>query len=172
MFGDKRATAVGDILTIIVQENNSATKANNTQTTKKTGINDSISSFLYPPSASGLLTKKGSLPALAMTAQHDFSGGGQINNSEQITSQIAVRVKDVLPNGTMVIEGRKQTSFAGETQDAVLRGIVRPEDISSANTILSSHVADASIKFISKGAVTDTQKKGWFTTIFDKISPF
>jgi flagellar L-ring protein precursor FlgH len=172
MVADKRASAVGDILTIVIQENNSASKANNTQTTKKTGINDSISSFLYPPGASGLLTKGGQLPALAMTAQHDFSGGGQINNSEQITSQIAVRVVDVLPNGNLLIEGHKQTAFAGESQDAVLQGIVRREDISANNTIFSYNVADARIKFMSKGAVSDTQKKGWFTSLFEKVSPF
>jgi flagellar L-ring protein precursor FlgH len=172
MFADKRASAVGDIVTIVVQENNTASKDNSTTTSKTTSVNDSISSFLYPPSASGLLTKKGQLPALAMNSANNFSGGGKIANSETITAQIAVRVIDVLPNGNLVIEGHKQTSFAGESQDAVLRGVIRQADISAANTIYSYNVADASIRYVTKGAVTDNQKRGWFTGILDKINPF
>jgi flagellar L-ring protein precursor FlgH len=172
MFADKRACKVGDILTIIVAENNTASKGNTTQTSKKSSINDSISSFFYSPAASGLLTKAGQLPSLQLGADHEFTGGGTINNSEQITSQIAVRVVDALPNGNLVIEGRKQTSFSGETQDAIIRGVVRTEDIAANNTTYSYNVADASIRIMSKGVVTTSQKKGWFTSIFDKVSPF
>ena len=172
MFADKRARAVGDIITILVQESNVASKENSTKTAKASGIDASISSFLYSPSASSLLTKNGKLPALKFDAKNDFNGGGQINNSEKITARIAVRVMDVLPNGQMVVEGRRQTSFAGETQDAVLRGNVRPEDIMPNNTVYSYNVADATIKYVSKGSVSDTQKKGWFTRVWDKITPF
>ncbi len=172
MFADKRAHAVGDIITILVQESNVASKENSTKTAKKSGIDASLSSFLYSPSASSLLTKNGKLPALKFDAKSDFDGGGQINNSEKITARIAARVIDVLPNGQMVVEGRRQTSFAGETQDAVLRGNVRPEDVMANNTVFSYNVADATIKYVSKGSVSDTQKKGWFTRIWDKITPF
>lgn len=172
MFADKRAHAVGDLITILVQESNVASKENSTKTAKKSGIDASVSSFLYSPTASSLLTKNSKLPALKFDAKSDFDGGGQINNSEKITARIAVRVIDVLPNGQMVVEGRRQTSFAGETQDAVLRGNVRPEDIMPNNTVYSYNVADATIKYVSKGSVSDTQKKGWFTRIWDKITPF
>ena len=101
-----------------------------------------------------------------------FNGGGSINNLETITAQMAVRVIDVLPNGNMVIEGQLRTAFSGEKQDAVLRGTVRPDDISSSNTLLSYNIADATIQFISKGTITDIQRKGWFTKIWDKVSPF
>ena len=109
---------------------------------------------------------------MKFSAKSDFEGGGTINNSERIIARIAVQVVDVLPNHNLVIEGRRNTAFAGETQDAVLRGIVRTADITSANTVFSYNVADASIKFISKGSVSNVQKKGWFTRAWDKISPF
>jgi flagellar L-ring protein precursor FlgH len=172
MFADKKATRVGDILTIIVQENNSTAKDSSTQTSKKTGVDASISSFLFPATASGALTKKGSLPAMKMQSSTDFNGGGGVKNSETVTARVAVRVIDVLPNKNLVVEGSRQTSYSGETQDIVLRGVVRPEDITPANSVLSYNVADVSIKFVNKGGVTDSTKKGWFTRVFDKISPF
>lgn len=172
MVSDKRAHAVGDILTIIVQESNTASKDNSTKTAKGSGVDASINTFLYSPAASGLLTKGGQLPALKYSSKQDFSGGGQINNSERITARIAVRVVDVLPNGNLVIEGTRQTSFAGETQDAILRGVVRGEDVQSNNTVFSYNVADATIRYVSKGSVSDSQRKGWFTKIWDKITPF
>ena len=172
MFSDKRAVAAGDILTIIVQENNSTAKDSNTKTSKSSGIDASIASFLYAPSASGLLTKNGQLPALKMQGKNDFNGGGSINNSEKITARIAVRVIDVLPNKNLVLEGSRQTFFSGETQDMILRGVVRSEDVAANNTVFSYNVADASIRFLSKGGVTDSQKKGWFTKVWDKVTPF
>lgn len=172
MFADKRARAIGDILTIVVQENAAATKANTTKTAKNTGLDAAINTFLYSPAASGFLTKGGQMPAVNMASKNTFDGGGQINNSEKITARIAVRVTEVLPNGSLVVEGRRQTKFSGETTDAVLRGVVRSEDVSAGNTVMSFNVADASIQYLSKGAVSDSQRKGWFTKVWDKVSPF
>jgi flagellar L-ring protein precursor FlgH len=172
LVADKKASAIGDIITIVVQENNSASKNNNTKTAKSTSVDASISSFLYGPTASGLLTKGGKYPALKAGATTAHDGGGQINNSEQITARVAVRVVDTMPNGTMVVEGRRRTAFSGEKQEMVLRGVVRAEDITANNTVLSFNVADASISFVSNGTVSDSQKKGWFSRAWDKVSPF
>ena len=172
MVADKRATSVGDILTILVQENNTASKDQNTTTSKKAGIDAAIQSFIYSPEASGLLTHNGKMPALKVSAAQDFQGGGKISNAERVTARIAVRVIDVLPNNTLVIEGTKQIAFSGETQDAVLRGVVRSEDVAANNTVFSYNVADATIKYISKGTVSDNQRKGWFTKIWEKVTPF
>jgi flagellar L-ring protein precursor FlgH len=172
MFADKKAYAVGDILTIIVQENSSAEKDNNTTTKKSSAVDASLETFLYSPAGSGLLTHGGQMPALKFDSSHDFNGGGSINNSETIIAKVSVRVVDVLPNKNLVIEGTRHTSFGGEQQDIVLRGVVRPEDITANNTVFSYNVADATVKFVNKGAVTDTQRKGWFTRIWEAITPF
>jgi len=172
LVADKRARAVGDILTIQVQESNSVTKDNSTSTAKKSGVDASIASFLFGPGASGLLTKGGQFPSLKLEGKSDFTGGGKINNTENMNTRIAVRVVDVLPNGNLVLEGNRQTSFAGETQDAVLRGVVRGEDVAANNVVFSYNVANATIRFVSKGAITDSQKKGWFTRVWDKVTPF
>src|SRR5271157_5819600 len=163
MFADKKAHRVGDIVTVIIQENNGASRNNNTTTSRQSAVDASISSFLYSPGASGLLTKGGKLPAMSLSGKNSFNGGGQINNSEIITAQLAVKVIDVLPNGNLVVEGRRQTAFSGEKQEAILRGTLRGDDISATNTVFSFNIADASIQFISHGSVTDNQKRGWFT---------
>ena len=172
IIADKRAGAVGDLLTILVQENNTASKDNSTSTAKKSSIDASIAKFLYSPAGSSLLTKNGQFPALNLTSSQDFDGGGKISNSEKITAKITVRVMDVLPNGNLVLEGRRSTSFAGETQEAVLRGVVRVEDIAPNNTLYSYNIADATIKYVSTGTITDNQRKGWFTRVWEKVTPF
>lgn len=137
MVADKRAASVGDILTILVQENNTASKDQNTRTSKESAINAAIEAFLYSPDASKLLTHNGKMPALKLNAKQNFEGGGRISNAEKVSARIAVRVIDVLPNNNLVIEGTRQISFSGETQDAVLRGVVRTEDIAANNTVFS-----------------------------------
>jgi len=172
LVADKRAGAVGDLLTILVEENNTASKDNSTKTAKSSAIDASISSFLYSPGASSFLTKSGQMPALKLNSAQNFDGGGKISNSEKITARITVRITDVLPNKNLVIEGRRTTSFSGETQEAVLRGVVRGEDITSNNTIFSYNIAEATIKYVSTGTITDNQRKGWFTRVWEKVTPF
>lgn len=172
LYADRRATKIGDIITIIVQENNSTAKDSTTSTTKQAGTDASISSFLFSPGASSLMTKGGKLPALKYDSKSDFSGGGSIKNSDSIAARIAVRVVDVLPNKDLVIEGTRSTSFSGETSHAVLRGVVRRDDVSPANTVYSYNIADATITFVSKGVVSDNQRRGWFTTFWQKLTPF
>jgi flagellar L-ring protein precursor FlgH len=172
MVADKRARRVGDILSILIQESNTANRQNNTKTSKASNINASLETFLYSPAASKFLTKGGQLPALKTSAAQGFDGGGQISNSEKITARIAVRVIDVLPNGDLIIEGTRKVSFSGETQDAVLRGVVRSMDVTANNTIFSYNIAEATIKYVSSGTISDNQKKGWFTKVWEKVTPF
>jgi len=172
MVADKRAGSVGDIITIVIQENNSASKDNSTATAKKSSIDASVDTFLYSPDASKFLTHNGKMPAMKMAGVQDFAGSGKINNNEKVTARIAARVVDVLPNRNLVIEGTRKIAFAGESQDAVLRGVIRLEDITANNTIFSYNIADATIRYLSKGTVTDNQRKGWFTKIWEKVTPF
>jgi len=172
MFSDKKAFAIGDILTIVVQESSTASKDNSTKTSKQSDVDAALTTFLYSPAASGLLTHHGQMPALQYSDKHDFTGGGTINNNEQIVAKVAVKVVDVLPNQQLVIEGTRQTSFGGESQNIVLRGTVRVDDIAANNTVFSYNVADAKITFVNKGAVTDSQRKGWFTKLWEVLTPF
>ncbi|MFM1944986.1 MAG: hypothetical protein RI897_3968 [Verrucomicrobiota bacterium] len=172
MFADKRAQSVGDLITVIVQESTQSSKRNTTSTSKKTSIDTAVDTFFYSPGASGLMTKGGQMPAVKLAGSTAFDGGGAVNNDEKITARFAVRVVDTLPNGALMIEGKRQTKISGETTDAVLRGVVRREDVSASNTIFSYEIADASIHYVSKGAVADAQRKSWLLRIWDKVMPF
>lgn len=172
MFADKRAASVGDILTIIVQENTSTTKKNNTTTGKEAAMDAALTTFLYSPAASGLLTKGGTMPALKYSSKNSFTGGGSVDNSEKILASVAVKVVDVLPNKNLVIEGRRETSFSGEKQTIVMHGIVRTADVSANNTVYSYNIADAKVEITGRGALSDNQRRGWFTRLWDKLTPF
>ena len=168
MFADKRANSVGDILTIVVQESSSANKNNETKTEKNSSWTAAVTSFLFP----GFLQFKGSTPAVNYNSDLKHDGSGAINNSETIVAHVAVKIIDVLPNRNLVIEGKRDTSFGDEHQTIILHGIVRADDVTAANTVLSYNVADATISILSDGSVTDSTKKGWFTRILGKVNPF
>jgi flagellar L-ring protein FlgH len=172
MFADKRAGRVGDLVTILVQESTTATKDNSTKTSKQSNVDAAIATFLFSPTASSAMTKNGQMPALKFSNASSFAGGGTINNSQNIIASLAVRVVDVLPNKNLILEGTRTSSFSGEQQTIILRGTIRPDDIMANNTVLSFNVADATIKFVSKGTITDSQRKGWFQRFWDKLSPF
>jgi len=172
MLADKRGVAAGDILTILIQENTATSKDNKTATSKSTSLDAKIAAMLYSPAVSGFLTKGGQLPAIKMDSKNDYSGGGSINNTEKIVARIAVTVRDVLPNKQLVIEGKRETAFGGEKQTVVLHGIIRPEDVAANNTVYSYNVADAKVEILSKGTITDSQRKGWFSKVWDKVTPF
>jgi flagellar L-ring protein precursor FlgH len=168
MFADKRANSVGDILTIVVQESSSANKNDETKTEKQSSWMAAVSQFLFP----GFVQYKGTTPAVNYNSDLKHDGSGAINNSQTIVAQVAVKVIDVLPNKNLVIEGKRDTSFGGEHQTIILHGIVRADDVTAANTVLSYNVADATISIVGEGTVTDSTKKGWFSRILDKVNPF
>ena len=111
-------------------------------------------------------------PVLPTTGTTGYTGGGEISNSQTIAARCAVQIIDTLPNGNLIVEGVREVSFSKERQFVSIRGIVRPYDILTDNTVLSSNVADARIEVISEGTLTQAQKKGWLLKINDKISPF
>jgi flagellar L-ring protein FlgH len=172
IFADKRSLNVGDILTIVISENSTANKNNSTSTERKSSLSAAITAFLYPAGATPLMSVGGQLPAMGYNSDAVHNGNGAISDSENIVAQIAVRIIDVLPNGNLVIEGKRETSFSMESQTMVLRGEVRPYDVNANNTVFSYNVADATIQILGKGTVSDGQDKGWFTRVWDKINPF
>ena len=183
LFTDHKAKRVGDIITVLVQENNSASRNSSTKTQKKGDISASISSFFTgniqdkifsnnPDNNNNPDKNNVQLPELGTTSQNKFEGSGAVNNSGSINSRFAVRVVDVLPNKNLIIEGVRRTSFSGESQTIILRGTVRPQDVTPVNTVVSYNLADVSIRFKDEGVVNDSQKKGWFGKLWDKVSPF
>lgn len=172
MLADRRASRVGDIITVVVSEIATASSNQSKSSNRDSSLEDAIGQFIFSAATSGRLTSKGELPASSATGSATQSGGGQVNNSQTLIARAAVLVTDVLPNGNLVIEGARQVSFSGETQYVVLHGLVRPDDVSATNTVLSSNVADARVEFLSEGNLTDAQKRGWLSKVYEKLRPF
>jgi flagellar L-ring protein precursor FlgH len=175
MFADKRAKRVGDILTIIVQETAAVSNSVRLTTNKEsaTGLGN-IADTVVKQFVSKLPKKFPDLreAKVSTTGQNNYTGGGEIKNSQTIATRAAVQVIDVLPNGNLVVEGVREISFSKERQFASLRGLVRSYDILPDNTVLSSNLADARIEIVAEGTLTDAQKKGWLLRLNDKLNPF
>ncbi len=169
---DFRAARVGDILTILVAENAATSSSQNKTTASDSSVDAAVSQFLFPAGASKFGTHNGQLPGVKFGGKSDFTGGGQVSNTQSLTARAAVLVTDVLPNGNLVVAGARKLTFSGETQNVVLHGLVRPADIGTGNTVLSSNVAEARLEFISEGSLTDAQKRGWLTSLYEKLRPF
>lgn len=187
MFADKIARNIGDILTIVVQENTSASQTARIKTFDSVqggagifpAINATFNQFLqalpnWISGAAGVPYNDGdvTIPTLDLAAKGEWNGGGDTQNTLTVTNRTAVTVVDVLPNGNLVVEGAKIIRSAQESQYAYMRGIVRPVDIRPDNTILSTQIADAQVEFIPEGELTEAQRKGWLLRAWDKVKPF
>jgi len=172
LYADHKASRVGDIVTVVVEEAAAAQSTQNKQSTRASTLNDAVGQFVFTPASSGLGTHAGQAPSLQVSGSSNYSGGGQVTNSQSVTSRAAVVVTDVLPNGNFVIEGIRLITFSGETQYMVLHGVVRGDDIASDDTVNSTNIADAGIEVVSKGALSDAEKQGWFSKIYEMLRPF
>lgn len=158
MIADRTARRPGDIVTIIISEISSATYSAATNATK----NDETSV------AKGLGPILGNLiPNLKIGADSKVDGQGQTRQSGELSARISVVVKEVFPNGTMLVEGTKAITTNKETQNITISGLIRRDDIRPDNTILSVNVANAQIKTDGKGMIAQRQRKGILTWLID-----
>ena len=173
LFMDPKARTVGDIVTVNIVEQASASGNASTKTGRKSSLSADMPSFLGVEKS---LTKRNPNldPASLLSASTDnnFDGSGQISRSGKITATITARVTQVLPNRNLVIRGTRQVTINNEQQLLIIRGIIRPEDISPENIIASTSIADAQIIYTGKGVVSDKQQPGWLARIVDRVWPF
>ena len=160
-----RATAVGDIITIVLVERTQATKSN----TADTARNGSIG--LTPPTT-GILSKLFSPSDIAASGQNTFTGKGAASQSNALTGEITVTVAQVYPNGTMLVKGEKALTLNRGDEFIQLSGLVRQADIAPDNRIASTRVADAKIIYKGKGEIANASRQGWLQRFFSAISPF
>jgi flagellar L-ring protein precursor FlgH len=178
MFGGKRAYSVGDLITIDVAESSSLAASQNSVRNRQLEVQNAVTQFLYANSKFG--THNGELPGTQIETQSSNQGGGSIANTQDLKGRVSVMVIDVLPNGVLVLEGARMVTFSGESYYAVLKGMVRQEDIGFGfkdglryrNIVSSQYIADAQIEFVSKGSLNDAQKESWYQKLSSAINPF
>jgi flagellar L-ring protein precursor FlgH len=180
---DRRASKVGDILTITLNESLSASKS----TTNTTSKADTFGVTLPPLFSNSAATKSISNLAdnklgignggvdsgdLTAGANQSFSGAGTAAQSNTLSGSVTVTVVRVYPNGNLEIKGQKKLDLNDGSEYLRLSGIVRPEDISAGNTISSSNIADAKITYTNAGVYADSTQPGWLSKIFRQVTPF
>ncbi len=173
LYADFRARHVNDMVTIIVKESASSSddaKAENnrewtanTKLTKLFGLKDDISDLLGVKDPSTLLD---------MSSKADFKGKGKNTQQTTLETRIAALVIEELPNGNLVIEGRRDLFVNGERKVLAIRGVIRPQDIAPDNTVSSEYVANAQIIYQGEGIVSQSQQPGLFTKLLLFFWPF
>jgi len=166
LFSDFKAGRMGDVVTVRIVESSKGNKNASTKTEKDSSLSTSISAFFGMPS------DKLSQASVGAETSEKHDGAGSTSRSSELTAVITARIIDVMPNGNLVIDGRREVVVNNETQLLYVTGIVRPEDIGPNNTVLSSYIADAKITYTGTGVVSDKQRVGWFVRLLDKVWPF
>ncbi|HEX2859421.1 MAG TPA: flagellar basal body L-ring protein FlgH [Alphaproteobacteria bacterium] len=172
-FKDSRAHQMGDVVTVVVEENATASSSGKTSEARS---HSQQAGILGIPWLNGKLLERG-IPLGATdlantTSDRSFSGSGNTNRTDTLTANIAAVVTQVMPNGLLVIQGQREVLVNYEKQKMVLSGIIRPEDISSANTIPSSKIAEARIAYSGDGSVDSNQTPQYGVRWLDKVLPF
>lgn len=168
---DCKARRKGDIVTVVIEEQASATKQASTGTKRETGISASIPNFMGIETTA--LADKIDLNALVKAnTSSNYDGSGNTSRKDVLNATITARVTDVLPNGNLRIQGQRSVKVNNEEQIIILEGVVRPKDINHDNMISSAQVADARITYAGNGIINDKQQPGWLHNFVDKIWPF
>ena len=170
-FKDQRAHQVGDILTVIVNLNDKAVIANETQRSRK-NEEDSGVSALFGAQKYPLMNTPVGTRIFTGDSNSSSDGKGSVNRSEALVTNVAGVVTQVLPNGNLVVEGKQEVRVNFEIRELIVAGIVRPEDIQSDNTIDSSKIAEARIAYGGRGQITDVQQPRYGQQALDILLPF
>ncbi|SJZ33185.1 flagellar L-ring protein precursor FlgH [Trichlorobacter thiogenes] len=170
---DGKARRIGDIVTIIVTETASASKQAATATGRSSQISAGIPNMLGLEESKIITSNFADLSKLLnASASSSFDGSGSTSRKETLTATISAKVIDVLPNGNLKVEGRRNVKVNYEDQIVTVKGTIRQRDITAENTINSIYVADAQISYSGEGIITDRQKPGWLMNVLDKLWPF
>jgi flagellar L-ring protein precursor FlgH len=166
LFRDMKARYVNDVVTIRVSETTSAVSTADASNNRSSSMSAGIDALV------GLQDGVKELPNLASGAgQIRFNGQGATSRATQVQTTLTARVTDVLPNGYLVVEGTREVRVNNENQTIVLSGVVRPSDINRSNVVLSSAVAQMSLRVQGKGTVSQPLKPGWLYQIINGIWP-
>ena len=173
-FNDQRANKVGDILTVQIDIDDSAKTTNNTSSSRTSGMKSGFPHLLGLESSLGKILPGGFDPANALetNATSSNAGAGAVNRAEKISLTIAAVVSGVLPNGNLVIQGTQEVRTNTEVRQLTVAGVVRPEDISSSNTIKHTQIAEARISYGGRGDISRVQKTPAGQAVIERFQPF
>ena len=154
LFADQKASHVGDAITIIVVETNSASNDAATNSSRSSDLGFSASTGSTAPGTS-----------IGLGTSNSFKGQGGTSSKGSVQAKLSARVDSVLPNGNLMINGNRVIIVNGEKQVITISGVVRPSDIQADNSLFSYNISDAHIAFEGDGIVSRAQGPGWITKL-------
>lgn len=166
LFEDRRARFVGDTITISIAEKVQASKKSDTKAERTHSVAVAV------PTVNGLPFKSAEGIGLAATDTNKFGGKGENSSSNDFTGTITVTVIEVLSNGNLLVSGEKQIGLKEGEEFIRFSGIVNPNNITSANVVTSTQVADARIEYKANGFIDSAQVMGWLGRFFLTFLPF
>ncbi|GAB5348433.1 flagellar basal body L-ring protein FlgH [Alteriqipengyuania sp. 357] len=161
LYNGNRASRVGDLVTIVLIERTSTSKATSGKTSRDGGASVDLPAFIPIDDAD-----------LTASASADFNGSGTAAQTSTLRGDLTVTIAEVRPNGTALVRGEKVMQFSQGEEWVQVSGIIRLSDIDYDNRISSIRVADARISYSGKGAVQQSSKPGWLSRFFNAVSPF
>lgn len=174
LFGDRRASNLGDILTVVIEIDDQAQISNRSGRTRSGSDTMSIAALMgLPELVAGNLPEGTSLdPAAEFSSSSTSAGDGSVSRNEKITLRIAATVIDVLGNGHLVVSGLQEVRVNFELRELQVVGIVQPEDISRRNEITYDKIAGARISYGGRGRISEVQQPRYGQQLFEIVSPF
>lgn len=165
---DVHARNIGDLVTIVVLDQASATSQGTTTQQRTSSANASVSSLFGPKSAHNALNNLAN-----MSGQQQLNGQGTTSRQTTVSTTVSARVIRVLPNGDLIVQGDKLISINSEFQTVSLRGIIRPVDLGAANSVSSNQVEDLEVRINGRGVVNDAiRRPNFLYRLFLGILPF
>lgn len=173
-FKDTRAKEVGDILTVKLDLDDSASWSNNTERQRDDSEDTGVSSLLGLEAELSKVLPEGVDPTslLSFADNHSTSGDGSIDREETLALTLAAVVTQVLPNGHLVLMGRQEIRVNSELRELMVTGVVRPEDVDPDNSVSHEKIAEMRVAYGGRGTLSDLQQPRWGTQIWDIIFPF
>lgn len=174
LLGDRRAMKRGDILTVVIEIDESAEIENSTERSRSAGEEMAIPELLGIPQRLNERLPDGATldDAVSLSSSSDSSGEGSISRSEELTLRVAATIINALPNGVLEIQGVQEVRVNFELRALYVSGFVRPQDISRQNEITYDKIASARISYGGRGQITDVQQPRYGQQVMDMVLPF
>jgi flagellar L-ring protein FlgH len=174
LLGDRRAGNRGDILTVVIEIDDSAEISNSSDRSRSGDQSMGIPSLLGVPQRLNRVLPEGAsmAEAVATNSSSTFAGDGSVSRQEKLTLRVAATVVEKLPNGVLRIEGQQEVRVNFELRELLVTGYVRPADISRLNEVTYDKIAGARISYGGRGQITDVQQPRYGQQITDILLPF
>lgn len=174
LLGDRRALLRGDILTVVIEIDDSASISNSSDRSRSASQQAGIPQLIGIPQRIDPRLPEGATTGnlVDLNSQSNASGDGTVRRNEQLTLRVAVTIMDVLPNGVLSIVGLQEVRVNYELRELIVSGYVRPEDITRQNEITYDKIASARISYGGRGQITDMQQPRLGHQVLETILPF